>query len=332
MNLENVSTRDHRIPRASFPCRIIPNMVRKNLKVMCVGEVLWDSLPGGLFLGGAPFNVAYHLHALSVDALLATCVGDDVLGRIVCQRTREKGLSTDLFQIETTLPTGLVHVLLDAAGNASYEIVAPAAWDCIRMTPAIEEVSAAAGAIVFGSLAQRGAVSRVTIQQLLERDCLKVFDVNLRPPHGDRAIIEYGLERAEVVKLNDQEFARLAGWFSLPEALEKGAAALAARFSVETICVTRGSRGAVLWNRGNFTAHPGFTVQVRDTVGSGDAFLASLVDGLMNNLPDERILSSANALGAFVATREGPTPPVDRDAVRRIESMQTNGVIEGTNG
>jgi fructokinase len=290
--------------------------------ILCIGEILWDSLPNGLFLGGAPFNVAYHLKSLGADVAMVSCVGDDVLGRIARERIQEKGLSVDLIQIDAAVPTGLVNVKIDPAGNASYEIVAPAAWDNIKMISPLREASESAGAIVFGSLAQRAPISRTTVQQLLSTDALKVFDVNLRPPFDDPEIVRVGLERAQVVKLNDQEFNRLSQWYGFPSGLRDGAAALAQHFGPRIICITRGAQGAVLWNDGRYSEHPGYKVPVRDTVGSGDAFLASLLKGLFEHLPDDILLKCANAHGAFVATKDGATPVLDPDRLRAIESSR----------
>jgi fructokinase len=125
--------------------------------------------------------------------------------------------------------------------------------------------------------------------------------------------------------LNDEEFARLAGWFGVPFDLEAGAAALARMFDVQAVCVTRGPRGAVLWHAGSFSAHPGFAVQVRDTVGSGDAFLAALVRGLLGKTPDAEILERANAAGAYVATQNGATPAIDESQVSLIASASAGG-------
>lgn len=293
--------------------------------VLCLGEVLWDSLPNGLFLGGAPFNVAYHLKSLGTDASVVSCVGDDVLGHIALQRIREKKLSLDLLQTEPEVSTGLVNAAIDPAGNASYEIVAPSAWDFIRTTPALTAAASQARVLVFGSLAQRAPVSRQTIRELLEGDALKVFDANLRPPFDDPDIVRESLRRARVVKLNDDEFARLTRWFDLPAGLREGAAALADRFGPRTLCITRGARGAALWNAGRFSEHPGFKVPVKDTVGSGDAFLASFLKGLMDGATDDMLLQTANAHGAFVATRDGATPALDMDQLHAIGSQMGLG-------
>ncbi len=291
-----------------------------NAAILCVGEILWDSLPNGLFLGGAPFNVAYHLKSLGADAMMVSSVGRDVLGRIIRQRIREKGLSTEYLQTEPDVPTGLVNVSLDGQGAPTFEIVAPAAWDMIRMTPDLAVTASSASALVFGSLAQRSELSAATIRQLLAISRLNVFDVNLRPPFDSKAVVQESLARSQIVKLNDQELLRLAGWFALPREMKAAAAALAGQFGPRMVCITQGPNGAALWNDGWWTRHPGFRVQVRDTVGAGDAFLASLLKGYLEGWGDEQMLRSANAHGAYVASKDGATPRLDMEELHAIES------------
>ncbi|MBE7467049.1 MAG: carbohydrate kinase [Planctomycetes bacterium] len=291
--------------------------------VLCVGEVLWDALPAGLFLGGAPVNVACHLRELGVPARFLSRVGNDELGREIARRVLRRGLDTDLLQVDPVLPTGFVKVDLDAQGSPRFEILAPAAWDALEAAPAASAAAAEARAIVFGSLAQRDPRARAALQALLKPrpGLLRVFDVNLRPPYDDRAVVEAGLRCCEVAKLNDAELRTLAGWFGLPEAaLEAQAEALAARFGLATLCVTRGSAGAFLRHAGSSHAHPGFRVTVVDAVGAGDAFLAALLDGLMKGTPPGDLLRAANALGAYVATQAGATPRHDPEAIDRLRN------------
>ncbi|HEX9005859.1 MAG TPA: PfkB family carbohydrate kinase, partial [Bacteroidota bacterium] len=201
-----------------------------------------------------------------------------------------------------------------------FEIVAPAAWDMIRMTPDLAVIASSAPALVFGSLAQRAEPSAATIRELLAISRLNVFDVNLRPPFDSKAVVQESLARSQIVKLNDQELLRLAGWFGLPRELEAAAAALAERFGPRMVCVTLGPNGAALWNDGCWTRHPGFRVQVRDSVGAGDAFLASLLKGYLEGWGDAQILQSANAHGAYVASKDGATPRLDREELHAIEA------------
>jgi fructokinase len=284
-------------------------------EVLCVGEVLWDALPEGLFLGGAPFNVACHLRAAGTAVAMVSRVGNDRLGDEVRRRAARYGVGADLIQGDPALPTGFVRVSVDDAGNPAYEILEPAAWDAIAATDALLERAASARAIVFGSLAQRRAVSRETIQRLWEAKALMVFDVNLRPPFDDREIVRASLHRADVVKVSEHELKRIAAWFRLRGRGREIVSAVAEAFACPIVCVTRGRRGAVLLHDGRWTEHPGFVVDVRDTVGAGDAFLAVLLAGLLAGRSDESLLQHANLMGAYVATQFGAVPS-DQGAIQ----------------
>jgi fructokinase len=282
-------------------------------EVLCIGELLWDALPAGLFLGGAPFNVACHLRAAGVTATMVTRIGPDQLGDEAYRRLARYGVRTDLLQVDPLLPTGFVRVSVAGDGSAEYHIVEPAAWDNLEITRSLLERAATAQAIVFGTLAQRSAVTRATLRRVLETRVLKVLDVNLRPPYDDREIIRDSLRRADVVKLNDDEMRRLAAWLDLRGDLERTVGILAETFDCRAVCVTRGRNGAALWREGRWTEHPGFEVEVRDTVGAGDAFLAVLLAGLLKGTEDEALLHHANLIGAYVATQHGAVP-VDHPA------------------
>lgn len=277
-------------------------------EILCVGEVLWDALPAGLFLGGAPFNVACHLSAAGVPVTMVSRVGDDRLGEEALRRAARYGVGTDFVQVDPTLPTGFVRVTVDDSGHAEYEIIERVAWDAIAPTEPLLKRAVNARAIVYGSLAQRSAVTRGTIERLWHSEALMVFDLNLRPPYEDREIISRSLRRADVVKISQDELERLASWFDLPEGHRESAAALAELFSCEVVCVTRGRDGAGLWRDGVWAEHPGFEVEVRDTVGAGDAFLAVLLAGLLEGKHSSALLHNANLIGAYVATQFGAVP------------------------
>jgi fructokinase len=277
-------------------------------EVLCVGEVLWDALPEGLFLGGAPFNVACHLRAAGVPVSMVSRVGSDRLGDEVLRRAARYGVGTDIHQVDTELPSGFVRVDVDDTGNPSFENLAPAAWDAIAPSEALLGRAARARAIVFGTLAQRGEPSRTTIQRLWDTSALMVYDVNLRPPFEDAKLVERSLRRADVVKLSEHELTRIGAWFGLKGTARETMSAIAERFECSVVCVTRGSRGAALLHDGAWTEHPGFEVEVRDTVGAGDAFLAVLLAGLLNGATDEALLQHANLMGAYVVTQHGAVP------------------------
>lgn len=283
-------------------------------EILCFGELLWDALPAGLFLGGAPFNVACHLSAAGARVAMVSRVGDDRLGEEALRRAAQFRVRTDLIQVDGRLPTGFVRASVDDNGEARYEILAPAAWDAIEATEPLLARADAASCIVFGSLAQRHPTARATLERLWKSPARMVFDVNLRPPHVDRDAVRRSLERADVVKVARAELDRLAEWFGLTGTERDVAAELAARFKCPVVCVTRGAEGAALWRDGEWTEHPGFEVEVRDTVGAGDAFLSVLITGLLAGTDSESILQNANLIGAYVVTQFGAVPADQLDA------------------
>lgn len=298
-------------------------------EILCVGEVLWDALPEGLFLGGAPLNVARHLHALGEEVAMVSRVGQDRLGREALRRLKARGMPTHLIQPDAALETGFVAVTLDDGGTPAYEIVQPVAWDALALTDALAGRAERAAAVVFGSLAQRQETARRTVRRVCASDgALKVFDVNLRPPHDSRSVVEASLGLADVVKLNDHELDRMRDWFGLPGGLRPTVEALAERFGCRAVCVTRGAAGSALWGDGQWWEHAGYRVRVKDTVGAGDAFLAAMLAGLLAGRAGEELLDLANRLGAYVATRSGAVPAYEigglEDIVRLVLDARTH--------
>lgn len=282
--------------------------------VLCFGEILWDFLPDGLFPGGAPFNVAYHLHRLGRPVRVVSAVGRDVLGDELIRRLDTWGIDTGLISRLPALSTGYVRAILDARGDARYDITRDVAWDHIGEGEALLRAAAGAGALVFGSLAQRSAKNRTTLQCIrdaLPATALRVFDVNLRAPHDDPALVLELAQRVSLLKLNDAEAARLAG--AGPDTKhqpEQHARTLAERCGAVWVCVTCGARGAGLLHEGSWFWAEGRPVDVADTIGAGDSFLASLVsDVLAGDRAPEEIVARACRLGEWVASHRGATPP-----------------------
>lgn len=278
--------------------------------VVCFGEVLWDLLPHGRFLGGAPLNVAYHLRRLGRAPLLVSAVGSGELGTEALARIERAGLTTRAITRHATLPTGSVEVGLDALGQASYEIHRPVAWDEIATQPGETERDSAA--FVFGSLALRGAPNRKTLRAWLQATAgPKVCDLNLRPPFDAIGELEEFIRGCTLLKVNGDEARTLAPHDLKAAGVEAQAAHLAAKYACEMVCVTLGAEGALLWRGGKAYRASSPTVKVRDTIGAGDSFTAALLDGILRaeTKPDwEMLLARACALGAFVASRDGAQP------------------------
>lgn len=284
--------------------------------VLCFGEILWDILPHGAFPGGAPFNVAYHLHRLGVPVWPVSAIGSDDLGRQLLQRLDSWGVSTAAVTRHTSLPTGYVTATLAPSGDAHYAIALDVAWDRIAVDGAPLAAAAFAPALVFGSLALRSEEncrSLARLANMLPSSAWRVFDVNLRAPHDDLALVRRTASFANVLKLNAAEAARLAdGSNETPGREEAHARQLAQQLNLPIICITAGARGAGLLRNGQWTWAVGRPVVVADTVGSGDAFLAAFLAGLMRGShSDAALLASACRLGEWVASRSGATPDYD---------------------
>ncbi|AOS45441.1 2-dehydro-3-deoxygluconokinase [Lacunisphaera limnophila] len=286
--------------------------------VACFGEILWDFLPRGAFPGGAPFNVAYHLHRLGLHAHLISAVGQDLLGDDLLRRLRAWGLETDGVTRHLGLPTGHVQAVLDATGSATYEITQEVAWD--QIMPGEDSIRAAHGAraLVFGSLAQRSPANRAALNRLLAvlpADAWRVLDVNLRHPHDDLTLVRELARKCTLLKLNAGEAARLTDDTPLPGREEAHARALAVSCGNPLVCVTAGEHGAGLLAHGAWHWVAARPTTVRDTVGAGDAFTAGLLAGLLRHDESPAVaLERACRLGEFVAARDGATPAYATDA------------------
>ena len=283
-------------------------------RILCFGEVLWDCLPSGPLPGGAPLNVAYHLHRLGAEAFVVSAVGRDAPGDEMLAHLSACGLSTGFIAGHDSLPTGTVGVELGADGQPSYTIHRDVAWDAIPCGERILLAARSCDALVFGSLAARTAANRAALAALCDTPgILRVMDVNLRPPFAGREHVLELARAADWIKLNDHELADLTGipheWpHNIRPALEK----LRAQTGCGRVCVTAGARGAALWADGELHFAEVPPVQVRDTIGAGDAFTAALLHGLLTMPGDRpRILQRACALGALVASLPGGQPDYD---------------------
>jgi fructokinase len=280
--------------------------------VVGLGEILWDLLPDGKQLGGAPANFAYHTQSLGARGVVASCVGDDELGRLIVARLVELGLDIQHVAVDERHPTGTVSVELDAGGKPRYTIHKNVAWDFIPSTPALLDLAARADAVCYGSLCQRSEVSRRTVRAFLEStrpDCLRVFDINLRQSFYGPEIVDAMLSLSNVMKLNDEELPVVARLLSISGTEPDILRALGDRYGLRLIALTKGACGSLLWTPGATSSHPGIRPpRIVDTVGAGDAFTAALAMGLLRGNLLDQINADANRLASYVCSQPGATP------------------------
>jgi fructokinase len=296
---------------------------KSNYSIVCFGEILWDFLPKGKLAGGAPVNVAYHLKMLGKNPAIISRIGSDNSGKELIQLLKIKDIETGFIQTDEVIETGKVLVKIKENNEAAYEIVKPVAWDFIELCEEIISVVKAGKYFVFGSLITRSKKSRDTLFSCLDLAQKKVFDVNLRPPYFDKKILKELLERSDVLKLNAAELQLISGWYNKYKNDEDKIKWLKERFQIETIIVTKGHAGAVLYINNLFYYHNGYSVSVADTVGSGDAFLAAIISKLIDKVSAAEALDSANALGAFVASCPGGCPEYEmKNVISLIEKRK----------
>jgi fructokinase len=286
-------------------------------KIVGLGEVLWDLLPDGKHLGGAPANFAHISNLLGDEGIVASRVGNDTLGRQAVHQLELLGLASDSIQRDPNLPTGTVNVEFQN-DQPQFEIAGPVAWDFLEWTPAWRKLAAETDAVCFGTLAQRSPRSRETIRQFLSCTpayALRVFDVNLRQSFYSVPTLLQSMQLAHIVKLNEGELPKVLQLLGLgPGADDPGsdlassARRLVSGFGLTMVCVTRGAHGSVLVTDRSSSEHPGFPVRVVDAVGAGDAFTAGLVHHYLRGAALESINDAANRLGAWVASNAGATP------------------------
>ena len=222
--------------------------------IVCFGEVLWDVFPNHKKIGGAPLNVALRLQSLENRVAIITRIGDDTEGKEIKDFIKDRGVETENIQIDATLKTGEVAVVLDSNGSASYTINSPRAWDNLQLTECAKEITKKSDAFIFGSLVARNDVSRDTLYQLLKIATYKIFDINLRAPHYTIAVLKTLMKEADFIKFNDDEIFEIAKELnSKTNSLEETIQFIAKKTNTKSICVTKGGEGAVLFIMINFT-------------------------------------------------------------------------------
>jgi fructokinase len=303
--------------------------------VLGIGELLWDQLPDGPRLGGAPANFAVMAGQLGNHAAILSRIGRDDLGREAVHLLDPLPADTSFLQVDPVHETGLVSVSLHH-GQAEYTIHQPVAWDSMELSDGWIKLAERADAICFGSLAQRSIESRQTIQTLAAQAssrCVRVFDVNLRPPFYSSEVIQESLELATVVKMNDAEVPLILALLGMPVEetgtlanLRSGAERLLAEFpTLQMVAVTRGGNGSLLVTRDEWHEHPGFPVKVRDTIGAGDAFTAAMTHYLLRGAELPVLNEAGNRWGSWVASQAGAMP-----ALSEATRAEIGAAIEGS--
>ncbi len=309
-------------------------------KIVGLGEVLWDMLPKGKQLGGAPSNFAYISTLLGNEGIVASRIGNDALGEQAVAQLANVGVSIYAIQRDPQHPTGTVQVQIDNQGQPSFQIAEHVAWDCLQWTPEWQELAEACDAVCFGSLAQRAEVSRSTIRQFLaatKKDAVRVFDVNLRQQFHSREVLAESMKVAEIVKLNHEELPRLMEILGFAYCDDVSSARMLIESQkLKLLCITRGERGSLLLDPYTMDEHPGYRVRIGDTIGAGDAFTAALIYEYLRGASLTQMNETANRMGAWVASRVGAMPePAETGILHelsRVASAAAPANAVGRNG
>ena len=288
-------------------------MNHMNEMVVGIGEALWDVLPEGKKIGGAPANFAYHVSQFGLDGRTVSAVGEDKLGTEILENFYEKKLYSMIERVP--YPTGTVQVELDAEGIPCYDIKEGVAWDNIPYTSALEGLAKQTSAVCFGSLAQRSVVSRETINKFLdampEGNTLKVFDINLRQGFYTKEILCNSFKRCNVLKINDEELVTVSRMFGYPGIdLQDKCWILLAKYNLKMLILTCGVNGSYVFTPGNVSFVETPKVEVADTVGAGDSFTATFVAALLKGMPITEAHRLAVEVSAFVCTQNGAMPVI----------------------
>ena len=285
--------------------------------VVGMGEALWDVLPEGKKLGGAPANFAYHVSQFGLPGCVVSAVGNDKLGTEILDNFREKQLNN---LVETVpYPTGTVQVTLDAEGVPCYEIKEGVAWDNIPYSAAIDELARHTRAVCFGSLAQRSIVSRNTINRFLDtmpdgEGQLKIFDINLRQNFYTKEVLCQSMQKCNILKINDEELVTISRMFGYPGIdLQDKCWILLGKYDLKMLILTCGVNGSYVFTPGHVSFQETPKVEVADTVGAGDSFTAAFVSGVLRGMPIEEAHRLAVYTSAYVCTQNGAMPQLPRE-------------------
>lgn len=287
-------------------------MANNNTKpsVVCFGEVLWDIFPTYKRIGGAPLNVAFHLNKFNIDSHIITKIGEDELGTKILDRITNDGMSTNEVQVDPKHQTGTVFATFDDNNDASYEFLDNSAWDFIDFKPSDFDIVSKSDAFVFGTLASRKEHTRNTLYQLLEAAKYKVYDVNFRPPHYDLNFVAELMKKSDLLKMNKAELREILEHIGKHYTNEEEAVKhIQDYFKCDEIIVSKGSKGGIYQSNDIFYQFPAVEIVIKDTVGSGDSFLAGFLAEKIKKSNDLEVIKKASSLGAYITSHAGACPP-----------------------
>lgn len=282
--------------------------------IVGIGEILFDLLPAGAQLGGAPANFAYHVNQLGGYGVAVSAIGKDALGEEIKTILASKKLDSILPEVDC--PTGVVNVTLDEKGVPTYTIIEDVAWDNVPYTPEMKEVAAQARAVCFGTLAQRNPVTRQTILSFIQdmpADSLKVYDINLRQHFFSKEIIETSLQVADILKINDEEIITVAGLLDLDGSPEEACRAILRAYGLRLVILTKGGDGSEVITEDNVLSVACPKVEIADTVGAGDSFTAAFIRAYLRGNTLAECHRLANEVSAYVCSCHGAMPAYDRE-------------------
>lgn len=298
-----------------------------SLKAVCFGEILFDVFEKTRKIGGAPLNIALRTKSFGLEVAVVSAIGNDEDGKELKQYIQENGINIQSISTDPNHNTGVVKVLLNDRGSATYDITFPSAWDFIKIDEETKALVQESEIFFFGSLACRNEVSKNSLFELLQCNAsmFKVFDVNLRAPHYKIEILEELMNKSDFIKFNDDEILEIASKMDYHSALlEENILFIADKTNTKSICVTRGRHGSILLWEGKFYYNNGYVVQVADTVGAGDSFLAALITKLMDQQDPQHALDFSSAVGALVASQHGANPKIESSEIKKFLEDHSN--------
>lgn len=302
--------------------------IKNNKYAVCFGEILWDIFPTGERAGGAPFNVAYNLDKMGLDVQMISKIGNDDLGNELISQLKKWNIPTDFIQVDDEKPTGTVIATFDEHGEAHYDIINDVAWDHIKILQDHQELVENSAAFVFGSLIGRNEESRNTLLQLIEYSQFRVFDVNFRPPYVDFELVKTLLGKADLVKMNKAELRQIIAFLG-EDFIDEDQSIQHIRnyFDLNEIVLTKGSKGARYFVGNEDYTFPAVAIEVNDTVGSGDSFLAGFLSKRIEGGSPEEIMRQAVSLGAFITSRSGACPDYSYQELKTFREEHFSPII-----